>query len=430
MFSLLKDRRLLILWIGEGVNTFGHSLTFIALAWFLYRLYPDQPALSGTVIGAWTVSMLIGTLGLASFTDVWDRRRTLIVANALQGVLIALIPLLYSLGRLDFTLLVLISALTGFTGSVIFPALQASLPTFVPKDRVQALQALFNLTWTTSGLLAPVAAGLLVAAMGAANVMWINTATFAVAVAAYLLVRFPPVERPATDDGRGLRAWWERTRFGFEFVRRRPALWATLLALASVNFAMEPYTAVFLPRIADRLMTGVTLPSWLTWVQADNRGAIGVGLLGTVLAVSQLLMVIRMGRRISRHPLEWIALGCALPALCIVGVAFAPNLWIALVLAAVMGAAFGPLNVMVGTLFAQLTPEDVRGRVYSARILVGQGLRPVGVSLAGVLVGIVGLAPTIAVLGVAATLLTTFGYLRARGGEVGAVEGGEAIPAD
>ncbi|WP_027481323.1 MFS transporter [Deinococcus pimensis] len=427
MFSLLKDRRLLILWVGEGINSFGNSLTFIALAWFLYRLYPDQPALSGSVIGAWTVSMLIGTLGLASFTDVWDRRRTLLVANALQGVWIALIPVLYGLGHLNFTLLVVIGALMGFTGSVIFPAQQASLPTFVPKERVQALQALFNLTWTTSGLVAPVAAGLLVAGIGAVNVMWINTATFAVAVAAYALVRFPRVERSGDHDERGLSAWWARTRYGFEFVRARPALWATLLGLASVNFAMEPYTAVFLPRIADRLMQGVDLPGAFGWIRADSRGAIGVGLLGSVLAVSQLVMVIWMGRRVSHHPLEWIALGCAVPALCIVGVAFAPSLGVALALAVVMGAAFGPLNVMVGTLFAQLTPEDVRGRVYSARILVGQGLRPLGVSLAGVLVGLVGLAPTVGVLGVFAAILTALGYLRARGSETSAPD---PLPAD
>ncbi|MFC4453997.1 hypothetical protein [Deinococcus sonorensis] len=85
----------------------------------------------------------------------------------------------------------------------------------------------------------------------------------------------------------------------------------------------------------------------------------------------------------------------------------------ALLLALMMGLCFGPLNVMVGTLFARLTPEAVRGRVYSARILVGQGLRPVGVSLAGLLLGVAGLAPAVAILGIFATLLTLAGYLRA-----------------
>lgn len=420
MFSLLRDRRILILWLGEGVNTFGNSLTFIALAWFLYRLYPDSPGLSGSVIGVWTVMMLIGTLSLASFTDVWDRRKTLIVANLLQGAFISLIPLLYGLGALSFPALVVIAGLMGFTGSVIFPAQQASLPTFVPPEKVQGIQALFNLTWTTSGLVAPISAGFLVASLGAPAVMWINAASFVVAVAAYLAVRFPPVHHAETPE-RGFAAWRARTAYGFAFVLKRPALWAALLGLASLNFAMEPYTAVFLPRIADRLMAGVELPALFGWVRAESRGAIAVGLLGSTLAVTQLITVIWMGRRQSAHPLRWIALGCAGPALCIVGVAFAPNLGVALVLAALMGLCFGPLNVMVGTLFARLTPEEVRGRVYSARILVGQGLRPVGVGLAGVLVGVAGLAPTVAVLGVFAAVLTLLGYARARGAEEGAL---------
>lgn len=414
MFSLLRDRRILILWIGESVNTFGSGLTFIALAWFLYRLYPHSPGLSGTVIGAWTVAMLLGTVSLASFTDVWDRRTTLRVANGLSALWISLIPLLYGLGLLSFPVLVVVAALTGFTGSVIFPAQQASLPTFVPPERVQGIQALFNLTWTLSGLLAPISAGFLVASIGAPGVMWVNAASFVVALLAYSLVRFPPM-RPAPGGGHGLAAWWGRTRFGFSFVLARPALWATLLGLASVNFAMEPYTAVFLPRIADRLMAGVELPGALSWVSAENRGALGVGVLGSVLALAELGMVIWMGRRTSHHPLNWIALGCVGPALCIIGVALAPSLGVALVLALLMGLCFGPLNVMVGTLFARLTPEGVRGRVYSARILVGQGLRPVGVSLAGVLMGAVGLAPAVALLGGFAALLTLAGYLRARG---------------
>ena len=426
MFSLLRDRRILILWIGESINAFGNGLTFIALAWFLYRLYPTSPALSGTVIGAWTAAMLLGTVSLASHTDLWDRRTTLQVANGLSAVWISVIPLLYTLDLLSFPVLVVIAALTGFTGSVIFPAQQASLPTFVSPGQLQGIQALFNLTWTTSGLLAPISAGFLVASIGAPGVLWVNAATFVVALVAYSLVRFPAVAR-VHDGARGLGAWWARTRFGFAFVLARPALWATLLGLASVNFAMEPYTAVFLPRIADRLMTGVELPAALSWVRADSRGALGVGLLGSVLAVAELGMVVWMGRRVSRHALNWIVLGCVGPALCIIGVAYAPALWMAVVLALLMGLCFGPLNVMVGTLFAQLTPEAVRGRVYSARILVGQGLRPVGVSLAVVLMGAAGLAPAVAMLGVFAAGLTLAGSLRARragSGDAGASAAG------
>ncbi|MBB6099539.1 MFS family permease [Deinobacterium chartae] len=413
MWRLLRDPRIRILWIGESVNTLGNALTFVALAWFLFRLYPDQPASSGLVMGAFTVAMLTGTLVLSSYTDVWDRRRILIVSNLLQALFIGMVPLLYHQGALSLPALVALAVLMGFTGSVVFPAQQASLPTFVPPERVQHIQALFNLTWTTSNLLAPMTAGLLVARFGAANVLALNVATLLFAVVCYLLIRFPEVERDARPD-LGLRAWWERTRFGFRFVMERPALWATLLGLASVNFVMEPYTAVFLPRIADRLMEGVALPAWLGWVRAESAGALGVGILGTLLAVSEIMMVLWIGRRNNAHPLRWIALGCTVPALCTIGVAYAPSLAFAVPFAILMGVFFGPLNVMVGTLFARLTPEAVRGRVYGARILVGQGLRPAGVTLAGALAIGLGVPLTIAVLGSAAFLMSSWGYLRAR----------------
>ncbi|WP_216329064.1 hypothetical protein [Deinococcus aestuarii] len=75
---------------------------------------------------------------------------------------------------------------------------------------------------------------------------------------------------------------------------------------------------------------------------AKSRGAVRVGILGSVLAVAELGMVTWMGRRITR-PLNWTAPGCTGPAL---------------VLVLVMELGFGPLNVMVGTLF---DPAEVAG---------------------------------------------------------------------
>lgn len=402
MFSLLRDSRLRIIWLAECVSAFGSGLTLIALAWFLYQLYPDAPQVSALVLGTWTTGLLLGAVVFSPFVDLWDRRATLRVSNLLLGMWISLIPLLHVTNALSLAAFVIVAALLGLSGSVLVPAQQAGLPTLIEARDLQQAQALFGLIRTTAGLVAPLTAGVLIALIGAPAVLWIDAVTYGVAFVAYSIVRFPPALRRLTRRP-SLQSWWADTRSGVRFLMSCPPLLVTLLCLASVNFTIEPYVAVLLPRLADRLAhTSSFVPS----------GAIVVGVLGSTVAVAQLMAVMWAGRTTFRSPLNVIIASALLAAACVFLMMFTSHLALAVIVVALAGVALGLLVVLTPTLFARLTPPELHGRVFGVRFLIGQGLRPVGLGMAGAFVGAFGVTVAGALVSGAALVLCAFGAAR------------------
>ncbi|MCL6568004.1 MAG: MFS transporter, partial [Meiothermus silvanus] len=180
MWSLLRDSTIRIVWVGEVVNEFGNALHYWALAWLLFRAYPERPWVAASVLSLQALGLLVGATLLGPNLDRWNRRRLLAGSNFGLAALVALIPLLI---QADFGLAGLFGAALGigFFTSLSVPSLQAILPSLVLPERLQPLQALFGLTASLSSLTAPLVAGLLIAAIGAGPVMWINAATFAFA---------------------------------------------------------------------------------------------------------------------------------------------------------------------------------------------------------------------------------------------------------
>ncbi|WP_456833459.1 MFS transporter [Deinococcus sp. UYEF24] len=142
--SLLRERRVALIWVGETLNAFGSGLTLWALAWLLLRTYPAQPLLAALVLSVLSLASLLGTVVLGAWLDVWDRRRTLILCNLALALLTGLIPWVAHAIRGPLKgalpLLALIAAL-GVLRSLPAPALSATLPSLVSPERLTALQA-------------------------------------------------------------------------------------------------------------------------------------------------------------------------------------------------------------------------------------------------------------------------------------------------
>jgi len=209
MWNLLRDARIRRVWLGEICNSLGSALGFWALAWLLYRTFPMQSLLVGTLLETQTLFLLLDTLFFGPFLDHWNRRHILVLSNTALGLLTLSLPILVKNDARG--LLFLLMVLLGVASSVPRPARLAALPSFAPMGRNQALQTLFGLTDMTAGLLAPVLAGVLISLLGAANVLYLDALSFFISAGVYLSVRFPPqtVLERATNTR---QAWREKTQ--------------------------------------------------------------------------------------------------------------------------------------------------------------------------------------------------------------------------
>ena len=181
-------------------------MTVLALPWFVLVTTGSATKL-GLVLGIGSIPFVTLPVLAGSLIARVGARQTMVVADAARVPLLAAIPALYSLDALSFPLLVLLVALTNVFMAAHMPAQRLILAEVVGDEEslVARVNAYVDGAQTTAPLAGPVLAGLLIAALGAANVLYVDAATFGVAAIAVGL--FVPRRTPTTEaEERGLLA--------------------------------------------------------------------------------------------------------------------------------------------------------------------------------------------------------------------------------
>jgi MFS family permease len=120
-------------------------------------------------------------------------------------------------------------------GAIHRPAYSATVSLLIPKDQLGRASGMRRIAGSTAELLAPALAGFLVVTIGIERVVLIDLATFLVAVAALLLVRFP---RPPQNDvpREADPSLWREALDGWRYITVRPGLRGLMLMYAGTSF--------------------------------------------------------------------------------------------------------------------------------------------------------------------------------------------------
>ena len=135
-------------------------------------------------------------------------RRTMQLSDLARVPLMCSIPLLHSAGVLTFPLLLAIVFLIGCFLAPFFASQRVILPELVGEDETTVAQAnaVIEGATTLTNLLGPVVAGLLIAAVGATSVLYIDAATFLLSFLTLTLFVPSRPPQPQTEDARGVFA--------------------------------------------------------------------------------------------------------------------------------------------------------------------------------------------------------------------------------
>ena len=135
-----------------------------------------------------------------------------VVAASSSAVLLALLVF----ARLEVWHVYLATLLNSVAGVFQGPAYSASVSLLVPKALLGRANGLVQLAGASGRLVAPVAAGFLVSALGLEGVIAVDLATFAVALSTLLVVRFPQLERQVAEA----KAVWHDLSTGWRYLTR------------------------------------------------------------------------------------------------------------------------------------------------------------------------------------------------------------------
>ena len=132
-------------------------------------------------------------------------RAALLISDGVRAPLVALVPLLQETGHLTFALLLVISALHGVFSIGYFTAQRTILPAVVGEDEqlVARANSLVEGTTNLTNFLGPALAGFAIALLGAANVLWLDAASYALSFVVIAL--FVRLRRRAREEARSTR---------------------------------------------------------------------------------------------------------------------------------------------------------------------------------------------------------------------------------
>lgn len=360
---------LILLETGNLISGIGNGVALVVLPWLVLDRTGSATA-AGAVAAATLLPLLVSSLFSGTVVDVVGRRRTALVSDLLSGISVAAIPLLDLAGGLTTGWLVALAMVGAALDPAGFTAREAMLPGAAtaahwPWDRANGVhEAVYGVAF----LLGPGLGGLLIGWVGALSALWATAAGFAIAVVLTGFLRVAGAGRPAAHERPG--SIWHGTVEGLAFVWRQQLLrWLALLSCLLVA-AYLPFESVLLPVY----FTQIGSPEQLGLVVTAMSGG---GIVGA-LAYPALVRAVRRQRLF-----VWCVLGTSL---ALVGLAAFPSVWLMLVLGALAGACWGPVNPILNLAMQVLTPERLRGRVIGVLTSTAFAAGPLGLLAAGPMV--------------------------------------------
>lgn len=385
--SILRNRHLVALIAAEVVSSLGSRITFLALPWFVL-VTTGSPAKMGLVLA---VELLpVAVLGIPSGSVVarFGARRTMQLADVARVPLMCSLPVLHAAELLSFPLLLAIVFLIGCFIAPFFASQRVILPELVGEDETTVAQAnaVIEGATTMTNLLGPVAAGLLIASLGATNALYVDAGTFLFSF--LVLTFFVPARKPLpqTEDARGLFA-------GLRFLTRDALLWRIGLA------------AVFLNMFGSALSAALPV---LAFEEFGESSRVAGALFASLGAGALVGMVLAMRLMPRFKPLRLAAVGMvALPLpLWLLGLDL--PLWATMAALFVSTVPQPLVNAPVIGLMTTRTPAALRPKLMTAVMTVALLAGPIGLAAAGPLLELLGTRPVFVIVAAGMTAFALY----------------------
>jgi MFS family permease len=363
---LRASRDFRLLWAGQAVSFVGTMITTAALPYQVFQETHSSIAV-GLLGVAQLVPLLVFSLLGGALADGVDKRRLLLGVNLVSLTTAAALAANAALDSPQVWLLYVLGAVASGVLAVSYPTTRSLLPLLLEPELRPAAFALQS-TYGSFGMMAgPALGGVLISAFGVTTAYLVDVGTYVVALAAFVqLAPSPPVAGSR-------RASTASVLEGLRFLRGHSVVMSIFaIDLLAMVFGMPK--ALF-PALSERLGGGATLYGLLL-------SAVAAGAFLASLASGWTGMVRRQGRAVIISVAVWGA--------AVAGAGLARAAVPVLLLLVVAGAADMISGVFRSTVAADVTPDELRGRVSGVEIAVYAGGPVLGDVEAGVVGGLVG----------------------------------------
>lgn len=345
----------------------GNVFATIAIPWFVLQS-TGSTIKTGITGFSMTIAAVLASFFGGTIIDRLGFKPTSIIADITSALAFSCIPLLYSLGRLEYWLLLILVFIGNLLDAPGTTAREALLPDLAAKAglRLEQASALIQAVDRGARMLGAPLAGLLVTSLGTQNVIWIDALSFmlsALIVSLAIPNRKKP-ERGASNE----KHYFSELKEGLNFIAGDKLLFSIILMVLVTNFIDAPLSGVIYP----------------VFFQQFFGSALDLGFVLSASGAGALITALLFGAIGYKLPRRWLFFGgFFLISLRFFIFAQVPPVWVLILISLITGMASGPINPIISTISYERIPLEFRGRVLGTMTSISYIAMPLGTALAG-----------------------------------------------
>ena len=239
-----------IVWIGQVISLLGSKLTEFALGfWILDRTYQDTGTITQfalTILFMYLPKVIISPLA-GVLVDRWNRRSAMIMSDLGTGIVALSILLLVGSNSLAVWHIYLALTITSSLNAFQQPAYIAAIAQLVPPENLSRANGMVQASFAIAKIAAPAIAGILMKFYGLENILFIDIATFIIAIVTLLSVKFPDFKRYGKKRTKVIDRVIFDAVAGWNYIALRPGLVRLVCFIAISYFTMGMLEVVLWP---------------------------------------------------------------------------------------------------------------------------------------------------------------------------------------
>ncbi|MEM9274139.1 MAG: MFS transporter [Cyanobacteria bacterium P01_F01_bin.143] len=362
-------RTFLIVWLGQLASLLGSEMTNFAITIWAWEVTGRATPLSLILFFIYT-PRVIASLFSGILVDRYSRKLLMIIGDLVAGISTIILLLLFLNNNLEIWHLYFSAAVNSLFGFIQGLAYSASLSLIVQPQHYTRATALDSIQISASYVFAPALAGSLYPWIGLRGILFIDIATFIIAIATLSPVQIPQ-PRSSEVGQKKLCNIRQEVTFGFRYLFKHHSLLA-ILAFLLINELIDSFNFAILPAMV---------------LARSNNDPTVWGRLLTTFGIGGILGAATMSIwNIPKRRIHGLLLGNAVWKAGLILLSVTQNIFVKLA-AAIMSGFCSPFPDSANqAIWMSRVKPDIQGRVFAARDLIAGIATPLGAAIAGILV--------------------------------------------
>lgn len=375
--ALLKNKNFSLLLAGNAVSLLGSNMQQFALSLYVLALTGSATIFS-TMLAISILPRIILTPFAGVFGDWFDRKKSIVTMDTINGLLIGAYAILFFLnGGISIFGIYLLVVLLEITEIFFGSAMAAVTPSIVKKEELFDANSLKSVVSNVCSMIAPLIAAVLYGVIGMQGMLVMNSVSFLLSAFSETFIEVPSLHKK--PEKINMKNFVQDFKEGLGILKEIRIL-KNIIGLGMIlNFSLG---AVF--NVALVFVLKETLSA------SDMEIGIFSSLLSLSMVLTPLLLAgfaksVNLGKLLIYSFIAVSLVICTMGG-TLMGGLFTRNMIFVLLIALsfVIGIFVSMANISLGTMFDSIVPKSAMGRVGSVMSLLMTIIQPIGQVLMGV----------------------------------------------